>query len=101
MPAHPMGFAPEKDPRSLSTDARLRGRKGGSSVYEIDNRAVAPVQKSDELTEIWRGYVVVDGVEIAVIGDIERIEAQPNMVDLAAFRPNKRNLDDTVDFYVQ
>ena len=44
---------------------------GNSLVDEIDNGAVAAVQEADELAEVWRCHVVVDGVEVAVIGDVE------------------------------
>jgi hypothetical protein len=55
----------------------------GGSVYKIDNRPFAPVLESGELAEVWRGHVVVHGVEIAVICDVQRVHTQPDVMRLS------------------
>jgi hypothetical protein len=53
----------------IETAFRLQG--GSRSVYKVDDCAVAAVQESNELPEIRRGHVVVHGIEISVIGDVQ------------------------------
>jgi hypothetical protein len=55
-------------PAEMSQKLAEAPRNG--SVHEIDHGPVSPVQEPGELSEIWRGHVVVHGVKIAVIGDI-------------------------------
>jgi RNA polymerase subunit RPABC4/transcription elongation factor Spt4 len=74
---------------------------GDRSIDEIDNGAVSPVQESNKLAEVWRGHIVVYGVEIAVIGDVKRIKAEPDVMRLAALCAHKRDLEVAVDFHIQ
>src|SRR5579859_126321 len=62
----------------LASAARARGL-----IDEIDDRAFVAVKEADELAEIRRSYVVVDGVEVAVVGHVECVNTQPYMVDFA------------------
>src|SRR6185295_16308279 len=56
------------------------------SVNKIDHCAVAAVEESGELSKIRRGHVVVHGVEVSVVGDVQRIEAEPNVMNFAGTR---------------
>src|ERR1700720_358750 len=53
------------------------------SVDEIDHGAVSPVQEPNESSEVWRGNVIVDGVKIAVIRHVQRVETKAHVVRLA------------------
>ena len=70
-------------------------------IDEIDNGAFVTIEESDELSEIRRKDIVVDGVEVAVIGHVERIDAEPDMVLLAAAVAEKRNAKLPVEFHIQ
>jgi len=54
-----------------------------SSVHKIDHGAVSPVQEPNELSEVWRGDVIVDGVKIAMIRHVQRVETKAHVVRLA------------------
>src|SRR5713101_5210030 len=86
--------------------SRAREFAGGSrngSVDEVDDGTFAPVQETGELAKVWRGHIVVHGVEIAVIRHIQRVETKPDMMTLALsmLRTKKRNADLAIDLHVQ
>src|SRR6266705_6688393 len=78
------------------------GPRNGS-VDEVDDGPFAPVQETGELAKVWRGHIVVHGVEIAVIRHIQRVETKPDMMTLAlsVLRAKKRNADLAIDLHVQ
>jgi hypothetical protein len=54
----------------------LRARKfgdglGTGSIDKVDDGPFAPVQEPGELAKVWRGHVIIYGVEIAVIRHIQ------------------------------
>jgi hypothetical protein len=73
------------------------------SVDKIDDRPFAAIQESDELAKVWCGYVVIYRIEIAVIGNIQRIETKAHMVTfaLAMIGAKEGNAKLPVDLYVQ
>src|SRR5580704_19280668 len=60
--------SPASKNRSASYSNRMvagEEKSGSELVDEIDHSAIAAVQESDKLAEIWRGHVVIHGVEVA------------------------------------
>lgn len=53
------------------------------SIYEIDDGALVAIEETDELPEFRGRHIVVDRVEIAVIGDVERVYPQPDVMPLS------------------
>ena len=53
------------------------------SVYEVDHSAFSAVQEAGELAEVRRGDVVVHGVEVAVVRQVERVESKAHVVAFA------------------
>src|SRR5690348_5584596 len=83
-------------------DAGVAATEGGSNlVDEIDNGTFVAIEEADELAEIRRKDVVVDGVEVAVIGHVERIDTKTDMVLLAAPVTKERHAKLAVEFHVQ
>src|SRR5690242_11975325 len=70
-------------------------------VDEIDDGAVTSIEKSGELTKVWRGHVVVNRVVVPVIGQIERVETKTHMVALTLAVAQIRNVEQAIDFHVQ
>ena len=70
-------------------------------VDEIDDGAFVAIQEADKLAEIRRSNVVVDGVEIAVIGHVERVDAEADVVDLAATVSKERHAELAVKLHIQ
>ena len=70
-------------------------------IDEIDYGAFVAIEEADELTEVRRGDVIVDGVEIAVIGEVERVNAEPDVVDLAAAVAEEWHAELAVEFHIQ
>ena len=59
------------------------------------------VKKSDELAEARRSHVIVDGVEISVVGDVDGISAEPEMMILAVGSLKKRYAEGSIGFEIQ
>ena len=70
-------------------------------IDEIDNGTFVAIKEADELAEIRRKDVVVDGVEVAVIGHVERVDTETDMVLLAAPVAEERHAKLAVEFHIQ
>jgi len=54
--------------------------RAGTLIDEIDDGAFVAIEEADELAEIRGSHVVEDSIEVAVIGHVERINPEPNVV---------------------
>src|ERR1700730_17619098 len=70
-------------------------------VNEIDYGTFVAIEEADKLAEIRRSDVVKDGVEVAVIGYVERIDPEPDVMDLATPVSKQRQAELAVEFHVQ
>jgi hypothetical protein len=50
------------------------------SVNKVESHAFVSVEETDKLAEVGRRHIIVDGVEISMIGDVQRIGAQPEVM---------------------
>ena len=74
---------------------------GPALVDEIDYGAFVTIEEADELAEIRGSDIVVDGVEVAVIGHVERVNSKPDVVHFAASVSEERHAKLAIEFHVQ
>ena len=76
---------------------------GWRSVDEVDDGAVAAVEEARELAEVWGGDVVIDGIEVAVIGDVQGVETEADVMGLVPALAGAEEGDAkfTIDLHVE
>ena len=70
-------------------------------VHELDNGAVPAIQKARKLAKVGSRNVVIDGVEVSVVGRVQRIYAQPEVMSFVVVYTRKRNAKLPIQFQVQ
>ena len=70
-------------------------------IDEIDDGAFVAIEEADKLAEIRRSHIVEDGVEVAVIGHVERINPEPNVVHFASSVSEEWHTKYAIEFHVQ
>ena len=70
-------------------------------IDEIDDGAFVAIEEADKLAEIRRSHIVEDGVEVAVIGHVERVDPKTNVVHLAAPVSEERHAKLAIKFHVE
>jgi hypothetical protein len=70
-------------------------------IDEIDYSAFVAIEETDELAEVRRSDIVVDGVEVAMIGDVECVDAEPDVVHFAAPVSEKRHAKLAIKLHIQ
>ena len=72
-----------------------------ASVHKIKDQAFVSIKESYKLSEVRRGNVVVDRVEVSVIGNVQRVDPQPNVMRFPAFTFEKRDAELAIRLEVQ
>ena len=71
------------------------------SVQKIEDQALVSIKESYKLSEVRRGNVVVDRIKVAVIGNVQRVDPEPNVMRFPALALEKRNAKLSMRFEVQ
>src|SRR5215472_8336316 len=96
----------DRKPRISKNESRPMSRRreerlGSRSIHKIEGHTFVAVQKPDKLAKVGRGNVVVDGAEVSVIGHVQRVDAQAEVVLLTALPLNVRDAEGAVSLKVQ
>ena len=59
------------------------------------------IQESYKLPKVGRGHIVVDGTEIPMIGDVQRVGSEAEVVSFAVFTFEVRNPKRAVSLEVE
>jgi hypothetical protein len=59
------------------------------------------IEKSDKLAKVGRRHIIVDGTEIAMIGDVQRVGPEAKVMHFPAFAFDERYLKRAESLEVQ
>ena len=78
-----VGAGGNYDSRTYQIEGQLLGQrnlKAEASVHKIEGHAFVSVQKSYKAPIVRRGHIIVDSTVIPMIGNVQRIDPEPEMM---------------------
>jgi len=57
--------------------------RGEASIRKVDDHAFMAVEEAHELSKVGRSDVVIDCAEVSVIGYVERVRSEPDVMPFA------------------
>ena len=76
-------------------------RYGKASIRKVDDQAFMPVQEAHELSKVGRSDVVIDCAEVSVVGYVERVRSEPDVMPFAILALQKGNPELTINLHIK